>query len=104
LQQEAWTEINAMQKEFIEKGGAGWFVGSEDIFGSDLADFFLRLSRSNKYRYFGDFHCRLQHTCVSEAPAERRIKHAKRMITKHRYSTEASTVVVYMKASSRKDL
>jgi hypothetical protein len=55
-------------------------------------------------KYFGNFHCRLQNTCVAQASAERKIKHAKRMIAKHRFQTKPETVVRYMLASSRKDV
>ena len=65
--------------------------------------FFKTLTGLKKFQYFGDFHCRLQHTGMSEASAERKIKHAKRMITKYRHSTSTDTVVEYMMASSRKD-
>jgi hypothetical protein len=99
----AREQITSIQPNYINYSQK-FPTGFEELFKKNPIDFFLKLSSSSVFKYFGDFHSRLQHTCVSETPAERKIKHAKRMITKYRYTTHANTVVSYMKASSRKDM
>jgi hypothetical protein len=94
--------IPLLQANYINKTQK-WYPGMEEQFDKNPAEFFRDLASSSNpaFHWFGDFHTRLQNTCVSETPAERKIKHAKRMITKHRYP---KTVVLYMHASSRKDV
>jgi hypothetical protein len=78
------------------------FYDAEE-FLEDNPNFFYNLSRTQVFKYFGDFHCRLQKTCVSEAAAEREIKPGKRMVTKHsRAHTNADMVVQYILFSSRR--
>jgi hypothetical protein len=105
--------INNNNKEAVREITVrqGHYVNHEQEFPAGLANmheenpiaFFKTLAGLRKFHFFGDFHCRLQYTSMSEAAAERKIKHAKRMISKHRYSTSSDTIVLYMKASSRKD-
>jgi hypothetical protein len=97
----AHKQITTMQKGYIKQTLV--FPRAEE-FREDTANFFLGLASRKDYHYFGDFHSCLHHTCLSEASAERKIKHSKKMITKHTGKTKAATVVLYMKAASRKDL
>ena len=97
--------IASLQPVYLERKKDWPYEGFSEKFHRNPSDFFVKLAESSNtaYHYFGDFHSRLHNTCVSETPAERKIKHAKRMMTKHRHSTKPATVVQYLKASGRKD-
>ena len=90
-----------MQKNYIKQTQV--FPNAED-FSLDMTSFFLDLASRRGFHYFGDFHSCLHHTSLSEAPAERKIKRAKNMTDKHMGETKATTVVLFMKPSSRKNL
>jgi hypothetical protein len=91
--------VKSTQKNFIRLKQE--FYDAEE-FLEDNPGFYYNLQTTPEFKYFADFHCRLQNTCVSEAAAERELKHGKRMVTKHSQSTLPGTVVLYIMASSRK--
>jgi hypothetical protein len=95
------AEVKSVQKNYINCKQDFY---DADEFLEDTPNFFRNISQGKEFPFFGDFHCRLQNACVSEASAERAIKHGKRMITKNTRSAHPTTVVKYIMSSSRKDV